>query len=101
MLFDRLRKSKILLIGMTSLGNEVCKNILLAGVNHLTILDEKQLTQDDWAYQFMATKDKIGQNVCNISVHGSELSITNGYLKGILIIIMIILKLLTTQFCLQ
>lgn len=59
---QRLRKSKVLLVGMSSLGNEVCKNILLAGIKHMTILDDKILTEQDLNLQFFATKDEIGKN---------------------------------------
>ena len=48
---------------MSSLGNEVCKNILLAGIKHLTILDDKELTKTDFDNQFFSSEEDIGKNV--------------------------------------
>lgn len=48
---------------MSSLGNEVCKNVLLAGVKHMTILDDQVLTEGDFGQQFFSTKEDIGKNV--------------------------------------
>ena len=59
----RLRKSKILIAGINGLGNEVCKNVILAGVQHMTILEDKVLTKSDCSTQFLAAHDCVGQNV--------------------------------------
>ena len=40
---ERLRSAKILLIGMKALANEIAKNLVLAGVGSLTILDHEQI----------------------------------------------------------
>lgn len=59
---QRLRKARVLLVGMSSLGNEICKNILLAGIKHLTILDDKPLTENDFDSQFFSPQEDIGKN---------------------------------------
>jgi len=59
---QRLRKAKILVVGMCGLGNEVSKNILLAGVKHMTLLDHTHLEADEWRSQFLAPQDMIGKN---------------------------------------
>ena len=48
---------------MSSLGNEVCKNILLAGIKHLTILDDKDMTKKDFEAQFFSSEEDVGKNV--------------------------------------
>ena len=59
----RLRNSRILLIGIQGFGAEICKNIVLAGVKSVTILDDKLVTENDNYSQFLAPRDEIGKNV--------------------------------------
>lgn len=40
----RMRASDILVIGVNGLTGEVMKNIVLAGINSLTILDDKEVS---------------------------------------------------------
>lgn len=42
-LFHRLRGSRVLLAGLGGLGAEVAKNLILAGVKGLTLLDHEQV----------------------------------------------------------
>jgi len=69
---QRLRKAKILLVGMSSLGNEVCKNVLLAGVKHMTILDDATFTEKDLCQQFFSTKKDLGKNRAEASLPRSN-----------------------------
>ena len=46
-----------------ALGNEVAKNLVLAGVGSLTILDHEAVTEDDLASQFFISEEHVGQNV--------------------------------------
>lgn len=41
--FTRLRGSRVLLAGLGGLGAEVAKNLILAGVKGLTLLDHEQV----------------------------------------------------------
>lgn len=41
--FNRLRGSRVLLAGLGGLGAEVAKNLILAGVKGLTLLDHEQV----------------------------------------------------------
>jgi len=59
---QRLRKAKVLLVGLNSLGNEVCKNIVLAGIQHLTLLDHNDITEKDIKQQFLSPHENIGKN---------------------------------------
>lgn len=57
----RLRGSSVLVVGLRGLGSEVVKNIVLAGVNRVTILDHAPLCHDDVAGRFLMQQE--GQNV--------------------------------------
>ena len=38
---------------------QVAKNLVLAGVNSLTIVDHEDLSKDDFGSQFLAPRDKV------------------------------------------
>jgi ubiquitin-like 1-activating enzyme E1 A len=59
---ERLRSAKILLIGIKALANEIAKNLVLAGVGSLTVLDHELVTEDDLSSQFFISQEHIGQN---------------------------------------
>ena len=61
---NRMRKAKVLLITIKALGNEVAKNLVLAGIGSLTIVDSGQVTETDVSSQFFVNKEDIGKNVC-------------------------------------
>ncbi|ORX86814.1 SUMO-1 activating enzyme E1 N subunit [Anaeromyces robustus] len=58
----RLRNSSILIVGGKALSNEVCKNLVLAGVGSLTIIDDENVTVEDLGSQFLVSKKNVGQN---------------------------------------
>lgn len=58
-----LRNAKILAIGVTGLANEVLKNIVLAGVDTITIASKKMVKVGDLSAQFLLRQEKIGSNV--------------------------------------
>jgi len=60
---NRMRKAHILLINVKALGNEIAKNLVLAGIGSLTVLDQGIVTQEDVATQFFVTDADIGKNV--------------------------------------
>ena len=60
---SRMRNSKILLIGMRALANEIAKNLVLAGIGSLTILDPENVTAEDLGSQFLIQEEHIGMNV--------------------------------------
>jgi molybdopterin/thiamine biosynthesis adenylyltransferase len=59
----RLRAAKVLLIGLDGFGAEIAKNIILAGVNSVTFLDHRNVTELDRCSQFFVPKEDIGKNV--------------------------------------
>lgn len=64
----RLRASKVLIIGLSGLGAEIAKNIILSGVKSVCLLDDEKLTETDLYSQFLAPPDKIGENRAEISL---------------------------------
>lgn len=57
----RLRNSRVLIVGVGGLGAEVSKNIVLAGVQEVVLLDHTSLESADSACRFLMQKD--GANV--------------------------------------
>ena len=51
----------MLVIGLRGLGAEVCKNLVLAGVQALTVLDSSPLGPEDVAGRFLTQTE--GENV--------------------------------------
>lgn len=60
----RMRNAHILLITIRALANEVAKNLVLAGVGSLTVLDPDVVTEDDLGGQFFIGEEHVGMNVC-------------------------------------
>lgn len=60
---QRMRNSTILIAGITGLANETIKNLVLAGVGAVTLMDHHVVSDLDLGAQFFLTKEKLGQNV--------------------------------------
>lgn len=61
-----MRNSRVLIAGLSGLGVEVAKNIVLSGVKSVTLLDDKDVTLSDLTAQFYLGEENIGQNVRRI-----------------------------------
>jgi ubiquitin-like 1-activating enzyme E1 A len=48
---------------MGALGNEVAKNLVLAGIGSITLADHKIVTEEDLGAQFLITDADVGKNV--------------------------------------
>ncbi|OZJ06973.1 hypothetical protein BZG36_00247 [Bifiguratus adelaidae] len=59
---QRMRNASILLVGFRSLNTEVGKNIALAGVGKLTVLDPERVTDRDLGAQFFLRQEDVGKN---------------------------------------
>ncbi|KAL8847398.1 MAG: hypothetical protein Q9221_007544 [Calogaya cf. arnoldii] len=59
---EKLRSANILLIGMKALANEIAKNLVLAGIGSLTVLDDQLITEDDLGSQFFISELHVGLN---------------------------------------
>ncbi|KAJ6663643.1 hypothetical protein lerEdw1_009722 [Lerista edwardsae] len=64
----RLRASRVLLVGMKGLGAEVAKNLILAGVKALTMLDHRPVSPEDAQAQFLIPVGSLGKNRAEASV---------------------------------
>lgn len=64
----KLRSTKALIIGMDGLGAEIFKNISLAGVKAITLLDQRLVTAEDLKSQFFIDKSHIGQPIAEASM---------------------------------
>jgi ubiquitin-like 1-activating enzyme E1 A len=58
-----MRNVSILLVTMRALANEVAKNLVLAGIGSLTVLDPDDVVEDDLGSQFFISDPHVGQNV--------------------------------------
>ncbi|OQR69726.1 SUMO-activating enzyme subunit 1-like [Tropilaelaps mercedesae] len=64
----RLNKFRVCVAGLTGLGAEVAKNVILAGVARVVLLDHKTVTGEDLHSQFMVTPDDVGKNRAHSSL---------------------------------
>jgi ubiquitin-like 1-activating enzyme E1 A len=58
-----MRNASILISGMRGLSNEVCKNLVLAGVGSITIIDHNVVMEEDLGAQFLISEQDLGKNV--------------------------------------
>lgn len=68
----RLRASKVLIIGLSGLGAETAKNIILSGVKSVCLLDNEKLKEIDIYSQFLAPPNKIGENRAEASLQRAK-----------------------------
>uniref|UniRef100_A0A1A7YCK2 SUMO-activating enzyme subunit 1 n=1 Tax=Iconisemion striatum TaxID=60296 RepID=A0A1A7YCK2_9TELE len=68
----RLRGSRVLLAGLGGLGAEVAKNLILAGVKGLTLLDHEQVSEESCRAQFLAPVSAQGQNRAKASLERAQ-----------------------------
>jgi ubiquitin-like 1-activating enzyme E1 A len=52
-----------LLVTLQAVGNEITKNIVLAGIGSLTVLDDALVTEEDCGAQFLISEEDVGKNV--------------------------------------
>lgn len=68
----RLRASRVLLVGMKGLGAEIAKNLILAGVKGLTMLDHEQVSLEDPGAQFLIRTGSVGRNRAEASLERAQ-----------------------------
>ncbi|KIN05861.1 hypothetical protein OIDMADRAFT_176002 [Oidiodendron maius Zn] len=59
---EKIRNANILLITMKALASEIAKNLVLAGIHSLTIVDHALVTESDLGAQFFISESDIGMN---------------------------------------
>lgn len=57
-----MRNANVLLITMKALANEIAKNLVLAGIGSLTIVDHEAVTENDLGAQFFVSEAQVGLN---------------------------------------
>lgn len=60
---ERIRSAHILLVSLRALGTEIAKNLTLAGISSLTIIDDEPVSEDDLGAQFFTREEDIGKPV--------------------------------------
>jgi len=68
----RLRKSKVLLIGMGGLGAEIAKNLVLSGIDSITLMDDRNVEEVNFTSQFFLKQEDIGRNIAEASVEKAQ-----------------------------
>ncbi|KAJ1335539.1 ubiquitin-like 1-activating enzyme E1 A [Microdochium nivale] len=58
----KIQAANILVITVKALTNEIAKNLVLAGIASLTVLDDQLVTEADLGAQFLLTAEDLGQN---------------------------------------
>ena len=64
----RLRSAKICVLGVSGLGAEIAKNLVLAGINSMDLVDDAKVSDMDATSQFLAPRDQVGQNRAEASL---------------------------------
>jgi ubiquitin-like 1-activating enzyme E1 A len=59
---EKIRNANILLITIKALANEVAKNLVLAGIGSLTVIDHEAVTESDLGAQFFVSETDVGVN---------------------------------------
>jgi ubiquitin-like 1-activating enzyme E1 A len=60
---NRILKTRVLVYGIRGFSAEICKNIVLAGVGHVCIMDKSAVTYADLGTNFFVEEKHVGQNV--------------------------------------
>lgn len=60
----RIRSAHILLVSLRALGTEIAKNLVLAGISSLTIIDDEPVTEEDLGAQYFLREEDVGKPVC-------------------------------------
>lgn len=61
-----------MIAGLNGLGAEIAKNIILAGVKSVTFLDDRTVTQLDFASNFFVSRDQLGNNRAESSIKRAQ-----------------------------
>ena len=69
---QRMRNSRVLVVGMKATSAEICKNLVLTGIGSLVVLDDKIVVPRDLPGQFFLTQASIGQPVAQASLQAIQ-----------------------------
>ena len=76
---NKISKLKILIYGLRGLGIEICKNIILAEPEKVSIFDNNKITREDIGSNFYVEESNIGSRRDEISLQ--KLSELNNLVK--------------------
>ena len=62
---ERIRNAHILLVSLRALGTEIAKNLTLAGISSLTIVDDELVTEEDLGSCYFLRDEDVGKPVCD------------------------------------
>ncbi|KAI2612615.1 uncharacterized protein GGS25DRAFT_126629 [Hypoxylon fragiforme] len=65
---QKIQSANIVLITMKALANEIAKNLVLAGIGSLTVVDDQIVTEADLGAQFFLSEEDVGQNRAEAAV---------------------------------
>lgn len=60
---ERIRSANILLVSLRALGTEIAKNLTLAGIRSLTIIDDEPVVEEDLGAGYFLREEDIGKPV--------------------------------------
>lgn len=60
---SRIRTANILLVTVKALANEIAKNLVLAGIASITLVDHELVAEQDLGAQFFVSDADVGKNV--------------------------------------
>ncbi len=60
---ERIRSAHILLVSLRALGTEIAKNLTLAGISSLTIIDAEPVAEEDLGAQYFLRESDVGSPV--------------------------------------
>ncbi|KAL9654479.1 hypothetical protein ABK040_010499 [Willaertia magna] len=63
-----LQSTSILIVGLSGLGIEIVKNLILIGAKNLTLFDNENLSSFDLSSHYFCNEENIGQNRAKISL---------------------------------
>lgn len=58
-----MRSASVLVVRLRGLATEVCKNIVLAGIGKLTVLDDEDIKEEDLGCGFFFREAEVGSKV--------------------------------------
>lgn len=58
----KIQAANVLLITMRALANEIAKNLVLAGIGSLTLVDDQKVSEADLGAEFFLSEENIGEN---------------------------------------
>ena len=76
---NKISKLKILIYGVRGIGIEICKNIILAGPERVTIFDDIKISKEDLGVNYYIKEKDIGLRRDEISI--KKLSELNNYVR--------------------